>query len=272
MKIKCEYCGNYIDDSDETCSSCGGVNSHLVRNAIGVPKTIEELKQWCMQKNIPLEQARFFIGQDYKGARAFGIYKDENTGNYIVYKNKSDGNRAIRYEGKDEEYAVNEIYLKLKDEMLNQKQHIKARNNTSQQNNKRRNTQKGILGFFSKYYISIIIAFIIIVIVWAVVGSGPDRGYYQYNNQVYYYQPSDGWYEYNNDSWYHTSVDSDLVDHADDYFDSSYYDDDYGTSDFTDSGYYNDDSSDDSYDNDWDSGWDSSDSWDSGDTDWGSDW
>ena len=38
----------------------------------------------------------------------------------IVYKNKSDGSRAIRYQGLDEAYAVNEIYLKLQVEMQKQ--------------------------------------------------------------------------------------------------------------------------------------------------------
>ena len=31
--------------------------------------------------NLPLEEMRTFIGEDYKGAKAFGIYKDE-TGAY----------------------------------------------------------------------------------------------------------------------------------------------------------------------------------------------
>ena len=44
MKIKCDYCGAYINDTDERCSNCGAVNSHLQRNANEAPKTIEELK------------------------------------------------------------------------------------------------------------------------------------------------------------------------------------------------------------------------------------
>ena len=86
------------------------------------PKTIEELKQWYVDRNLPAENVtRFFIGKDYKGAKAFGIYEDEETGKYIVYKNKADGSRNIRYEGTNEEYAVNELYKKLKSEIYNQK-------------------------------------------------------------------------------------------------------------------------------------------------------
>ena len=64
---------------------------------------------------------RFFVGVDYKEPRAFGIYKEPN-GNCVVYKNKADGSRAIRYQGADEAYAVNEIYQKMRAELLERKQ------------------------------------------------------------------------------------------------------------------------------------------------------
>ncbi len=66
MKVKCDYCGSFIEDTDETCPNCGAVNSHLMRSADGVPKTIEELKAFAKAKNLPLEEMRFFIGIDYK--------------------------------------------------------------------------------------------------------------------------------------------------------------------------------------------------------------
>lgn len=120
MKIKCDYCGSYINDTDEHCSNCGSVNAHLVRTADHTPRTIEELKQWYADHHLPpYETTRFFIGIDYKGARAFGIYEED--GKFTVYKNKDDGTRVLRYYGSDEAYAVNELYLKLKSEILNQK-------------------------------------------------------------------------------------------------------------------------------------------------------
>ena len=122
MKVKCEYCGSYISDTEEKCPNCGAVNEHLQRKAIGTPTTIAELKQWYKEHNLPIQDiTRFFIGVDYKEPKAFGIYQDKSTGNFIVYKNKSDGTRNIRYEGKDEAYAVNEIYIKLKEEIIKQK-------------------------------------------------------------------------------------------------------------------------------------------------------
>lgn len=132
MKMKCEYCGGWLQDSDTTCPHCGGTNNNLNRFTVTTPKTIDELKQWYKERNLPpSEITRFFIGEDYKGAKAFGIYRDSNSGNFVVYKNKADGSRAIRYEGDDEAYAVNEIYLKLKSEILNQKSYTTNRSTVS---------------------------------------------------------------------------------------------------------------------------------------------
>ena len=125
MKIKCEYCNSEINDYDEKCPNCGAVNNRLNRTANDAPKTIEQLKQWYIDRNLPDEMiTRFFIGTNYSFPKAFGIYKDYNTGNFVVYKNKANGQRAIRYEGKDEEYAVTELYLRLKAEIVNQKNFV----------------------------------------------------------------------------------------------------------------------------------------------------
>ncbi len=86
MKIKCEYCGQMISETNQTCPYCGAENSRVSRVANGVPTTIGELKVYCGKHNLPLQKMRVFIGEDYRGARAFGIYKDESTGNFVVYK------------------------------------------------------------------------------------------------------------------------------------------------------------------------------------------
>ena len=59
------------------------------------------------------------IGENYTSPMAFGIYKDDVTGHFVVYKNKPDGQRAVRYEGKDEAYAVNELYQKIRTMVAN---------------------------------------------------------------------------------------------------------------------------------------------------------
>ncbi len=119
-KVKCEYCGSFILDTESTCPNCGAVNESHQRIVDGTPKTIKQLQVWYKTRGLPPQEVtRFFIGTDVKEPKAFGIY--EENGTFVVYKNKADGSRAIRYEGTDEAYAVNELYLRLKEEILHQK-------------------------------------------------------------------------------------------------------------------------------------------------------
>lgn len=80
------------------------------------PKTIEEFKAFCAERNMPLEKMRFFIGEDYKPPRAFGIYAC-GDGTFVVYKNKDDGSRAIRYQGTDEAQACAILFEKMVSEI-----------------------------------------------------------------------------------------------------------------------------------------------------------
>ena len=119
MQIKCEYCGSMIEETADKCPFCGATNNAVKRTTDKTPKTIAELQQWYQDRHLPpYETTRFFIGINYKKPKAFGIYQDGDQ--FIVYKNKANGERAIRYQGTDEAYAVNELYLKLKSEILNQ--------------------------------------------------------------------------------------------------------------------------------------------------------
>ena len=115
---KCEYCGGLVLSSDKTCPACGAANLLYVEDSPSVvltPHTIEELKEYCAERNMPLQRMRFFIGENYQKPKAFGIYQNA-AGEFIVYKNKADGSRSFRYTGRDEEYAVKELYMKLLDE------------------------------------------------------------------------------------------------------------------------------------------------------------
>ena len=269
MKIKCEYCNNYIDDSDEKCPSCGSPNRYYNRVGNQVPTTIEELETWYKDHNLPpYETTRFFIGIDYKEPKAFGIYKDESTGKFVVYKNKDTGERKIRYEGKDEKYAVNELYLKLKEEIL----HQKSLNNNSNRPTTTKTLPKGVLAIIIAAIVTPIVLELFIVGLFFILPKGPSRGYYNINGQEYYYVSGD-WYVYGND-W--TSTSEPTYDgNISDYYDGYSYGGNDNYTDITTSSVYDeswDTSS--SSSSDWDSGssWDSSDSWDSGSTDWGSDW
>lgn len=263
MKIKCDYCGSFISDTDEKCPNCGAVNSHLQRNTMAAPKTIEELKQWYKDRNLPDEEVtRFFIGKNYENPRAFGIYKDETTGNFVVYKNKNDGSRAIRYEGKDEAYAVNELYMKLEDEILNQKaNNLRKKNLSPKKLSKREKVKYSIAG-------AAIAGILGIGIISAI--NTPSRGYYTYHNNYYYYQ-NGSWYEYDDVfGWDEADeVPDSLKDDFRDYYDSTGSAIDYGIDSFESSDFYVEPSSSSSSSS---SDWSSSDSWDSSSSDFDSDW
>lgn len=188
MKVKCSYCGNYLSDTEEKCPNCMAPNEHLKRVGNEVPQTIEELKNWYVEHNLPPEETtRFFIGKDIKDARAFGIYYDEHSGNYIVYKNKDTGQRAIRYEGKDEAYAVNELYLKLKEEILHQKDINRSTHYSRPVRTTKKRSNKVLFVLFCTYVV------VFLIQIAALVGMGvlsllffKSPGYYEYLDQPYY--------------------------------------------------------------------------------------
>ena len=276
MKIKCDYCGNTYEDTLHQCPDCGAPNpSH--KNEKG-PKTIEELQQWYKNRNLPApEVTRFFIGVDYKEPRAFGIYKDGN-GDFIVYKNKGDGSRAVRYQGKDEEYAVNELYQRLKDEIVHQKANNKGGGVTRSGggggfgSGGRSGSGGGLFnGIRSLFYIVVVIIMISVFV--SSLRENRHRGYYSYDNDIYYYI-SDDWYVYD-DGWREVSSTAPgpatISENYDEYYVSDTWDSSMGTTDWDESSYYDRyHSSNDDNDSDYD--WGSDDSWDSGGTDWDSDW
>ena len=114
---KCRFCGATVTSDEKQCSGCGAANPNYVAKEnliITHPRSIEELKTYCAQHGMPLLRMRFFIDENYTEPKAFGIYRDGDQ--FVVYKNKSDGSRSVRYHGPDESYAVNELFLKLLDE------------------------------------------------------------------------------------------------------------------------------------------------------------
>ncbi|MCR4689948.1 MAG: hypothetical protein K5739_01195 [Lachnospiraceae bacterium] len=252
------------------------------------PQTIEELRQWYVDHKLPPEQVtRFFIGKNIKEPRAFGIYKDDN-GDFVVYKNKANGERAVRYQGSDEGYAVNELYQRLRTEIAEQKKNNAARNQTSNRPVRKSARAKRIGSTFSKImkmflYVQCGASFFAVAMIFLAssLDHSPSRGYYRYNGKDYYYQKSH-WYEYqaDDDDWLLNNDCDFLNDLITDDTAAQYRIYDHEGARFEDSTWYDDyssstSSSDDSYNsNDWDSGssWDSNDSWDSGTSDWDSDW
>lgn len=300
MEVKCEYCNSMIPDDVPECPNCGAPNVNMHRTSEGTPQTIEQLAQWYQDRHLPpYETTRFFIGIDCKEPRAFGIYKDGEE--YIVYKNKSSGERAVRYHGKDEAYAVNEILMKLKSEILSQKASQKPHQQTvrphpSQSAN---NSGRGCLGCALpslKMLALIVVGVFVLICIGMAIFDKPSTSYYSYNG-VPYVSYGNNYYSYNYDTnnydlleddevpydLYHSSDDYQVNDSSNHpYFSapdssssySSGNDYSWNSSDsWSDNSYFD---SNDDYDFNWDSNdsWDSGgwDSWDSGGSSWDDDW
>ena len=263
MQVKCNYCGALIEETSETCPKCGAPLSGSHRTAKEQPKTIAELQEWYVAHHLPPEEiTRFFIGKNITEPKAFGIYRDGN-GDFVVYKNKSTGERAIRYKGADEQYAVNELYQRLKAEIADQKGNRPSSQQPVVDNTKKKKKKKGCL-------IAIIIL-CVIGILGAIFDKTPPNGYYHYNGAQYYHQGS-SWYYYDKekDDWFPSTEEIDIdKKNAKDFQTDQHYGKDFESSSWYDSGSHSDDNDSWDSDSDWDSG---SDSWDSGGTDWDSDW
>ena len=121
-------------------------------------KSYKQLEEIFQDFRIDSEKTRFYIGKDYTEPRAFVIYEDD-FGNYVVYKMKADGSRALRYKGPDEEYAVNEYYQKFLEEIRKRPEFARKLLG----NDKRNQTPKvgkddGDLKWFIILFISIFVA------------------------------------------------------------------------------------------------------------------
>lgn len=271
----------------DECPNCGASNPNVVRVANGTPKTIEELQQWYKDRGLPpYETTRFFIGIDYQNPRAFGIYKDED-GNFVVYKNKDNGERAVRYKGNDEAYAVNELFMRLKQEIIQQKSHgnKSGQSNTANSNSGGfLNAIKALISLFGIYVVGTFLAIVLIGIVVMYFENDPRKGYYRYGTDTYYNVSGDsdsGWYYYDSDDdWIPinaSSVPADIKEtpSADDFFYTPDWNEETQITDFEDSEAYEEYQESYSYSNSDDSSdydWSSSDSWDSDSSDWSSDW
>ena len=251
-------------------------------------ESYEELRNIFEEFHIDSEQTRFYIGDDYTDPKAFVIYQDD-FGDFVVYKMKADGTRALRYKGPNEKIAVTEYYQKFLEEVRKRPAFARklirpqqSRSYYTDRRGRKHNSVKAAL-------IAVVVTFLAAIGLTFGVASYQrykhrHDGYYVTPSGTYYTQGSDVYY-YDNDDWYYYGpYDTFYDDYYDDYtyYDDYYYNDSY--TDFSDSDYYYgsdsyssdyDSDYDYDYDDDWDSGWDdddSWDSWDSGGSDWDSDW
>ena len=268
----CEYCGMQIDAAASICPHCGAPHKPAPeqQKKKTVPQTIEELRSFAAAKKLPLEAMHVHIGEDYRAPKAFGIYRKPD-GSVVVYKNKADGSRAVRYEGTDEAYAVRELYDKMKELVDSQRAYQQAkrgqtRQSPAQSESKAKKNRFGV--------ILLILIAVLVIGFFVAVDRMPSRGYYSYGNQHYYHQNGSWYYLSNGVSWV-------LADTVADELEQNYreyYDEDYSSEEFPafeDSEFYSPQDGGGDWDSDDDDDWD----WGGGDDggwddvgDWDSDW
>ncbi len=179
----------------------------IPENANQSPRTIEELRKYCLDKGMPLSKMRFFIGTDFREPRAFGIFRDGE--NFIVYKNKSDGSRTIRYSGSDEAYAVNELYQKILDECHKRGIYPDGRQNKITSFEGRNITDSPVYQAISKsrYFPQIKNTFLIILLVLIIMAilrlgnSSTNQHSYGRSQGYEYSRDRDYDYDYDDDDW-----------------------------------------------------------------------
>ena len=159
-------------------------------NVMDQVHSVEELLQRAAKRHIPLEKMRCFVNKDSQEPHCFGIYQDEYTGNWIVYRNRMDGSRSIRYSGPNEARAAYELWIRIKAE-------IGPRRGGSHRWRTKMKKAKKIIK-------AVLIALIVAGIgVYAYIEyKKPRRGYYVYDDSLFYYQNS-AWYYFDdyNDEW-----------------------------------------------------------------------
>ena len=251
--------------------------------------SIQEILDLAEAYHMPLEKMRFFIGQDIREPKAYGIYQMQD-GRWIVYKNKSDGTRAVRYAGNSEAEASRIIFEKLSDEIAARKkdaawwehqEQMASDGEYAYEYEKEIASRKGFdlreikntpARKISRVYTASLIGLAGMAFIAGSfikdLRSGPSlqNGYYKNPDGDVMVYCNDQWYAYD-DGWYPAQVsDTDAYE-----YEGSYYNDESWSEDFTDTSYYETWSSDydqsdhDDYDYDYDD-------WDTGDTDWDTDW
>ena len=265
---QCKYCGSTLSSEDQYCPGCGAPNEGYIADTerrVFMPQTIEELKEYCAERGMPLLKMRFFIGEDYREPKAFGIYRDGS--NFIVYKNKANGQRAVRYEGPDEAFAVSEIFAKLLEECHNRGIYPDGKLPEESRPAARRSTKKNASIRGSVLFL---IIFLIFSGISDLVTNHQHRndGYYSIGDGMVYYLYGTDWfytYDTNDAGYWYEADDFPVADYAD-YSLGENWNSDWGVSDFKNSSTWAEiTESHSSSSSDYDS-------WDSDDTDWDSDW
>lgn len=226
----CGFCGQSIPDGLEVCPNCGAPVSE---SEAGLPRregprSLDELKEYCREQRLSPEKLLFSIGRDSDEPRVNGIFQ-EPGGDYVVFRNKSDGTRLERYRGTDEEEAVQTLYPRLRDELERQRSAAFAASRGAGPVRRRS-------GCLSRPLLIIIVLVVVCSLVFTFFDKRPSNGYYRFN-EVYYYCEGGDWYYYSSSmlDWLPAgSLDPELKDNFKDFFQSSVYLESFPVPDYND--------------------------------------
>ena len=258
---RCPRCGALILDTDRFCPQCGASLKPIKSideawQPGTVPATIGQLKAFCDYNGMPLERMRFFLDVDCREPRAFGIFRERDQ--FIVYKDKNDGSRAVRYHGPDEAFAVGELYAKLLDEC--HRRNIFPGESPKEEAEREKKAKRQFI--ITAIGMMIVFAAIAFFIIRSDDLAHEDDGYYRYEDPGLYYLYGSDWYYGDDDDWVYL----DSAPYGEGEYLGDDYDSSWGGSSFQDSDTWEQlqeesRTSDSDYD-----------SWDSSDTDWNTDW
>lgn len=133
MKVHCSSCGELVEDYEYRCPLCGSILYSAEDSTEGDSReirdidcdedisSIEELQEWVSKHRIPVEEMRITIGEKYSGCNLKGIYKDRETGEFVIYRQTSSGEYIEDLRCSDESLAVNKIKWSIEERISSNK-------------------------------------------------------------------------------------------------------------------------------------------------------
>lgn len=192
METACSFCNEVYDNDLEECPFCGNSNDGMIRTAKPIPTTIEELKNWYEARAIkPFETIKPFFWENNDDDLARGIYKDPETGEFIVYNNHASDEyrgtfyRSTPYKGYDEAKAV-EIFYKEIRFLLGEQKRMELYTKGKIVGEKE--IKKSKRGCLTAIIVGVLLPVLFYLFSQILVKAGdfPSEGYYSYENQIYY--------------------------------------------------------------------------------------
>ena len=254
-ELKCTYCGCTYNVLIPTCPHCGAPNDVFLQREKGVPKTLVQLKRYCEERQLDTKRLRFFIDENCEEPKAYGLFRDER-GNFVVYKNHSEGSRKVYYIGGDEAYAVNLIYEKLGKTLRSRRRHhhrhhhhhssgtgttSRARDHLRDPSSvigRKHQNQKRLRLLIAAALLMVLLVFGMILRAALTKPVYTHNGYYRCDG-VYYYSQNDEWFRYDaSGGWQPVQVSDGFLENYADYYLTAWWSADYKVTDFRESKYY----------------------------------